>query len=540
MIDFRGNDKSHDSSNRRNFIEVVNLMARCNIDINNVVLDNALGNFNKSMIDFRGNDKSHDSSNRRNFIKVVNLMARCNIDINNVVLDNALGNFNKSMIDFRGNDKSHDSSNRRNFIEVVNLMARCNIDINNVVLDNALGNFKTLNLKNEITAVLGSQKLLIEKLHSQGYSGASNMYGTWNELQIGGLNDTVFLRFAVARMGTILLVRVHRFLSYMYEYPLLHMYMLCSMYFDDIETIFNRPKRNYDGGGCENFSELSVFMLLESDGNVNGRNRVIMFNCGWWDIGNRSRTHIDEYGFLNVKYVKDLLPQQSGSASNATFQLLHQCGSALIGKRKSQSLLPIRISPRKMANVRLFGARVTRADGPLRAKEATVESQEIQLTKVGLYIRSHVTLVKDWSDIDKKVKKDMIEYLQERLVELRELTSLSEDEIFVKVLPSKSTIFRGISVIPKPTNSYGSKEVAALRKELDEYKERKRENNATYLELLKKNRELECRLALMENKLLILIKFHEKRFNSLEKELGVQSGFFDTRNGNSSHRGKVI
>ena len=41
---FRGNDESHDSSNRGNFIEVVKFMGRCNIDIDNVVLDNALGN----------------------------------------------------------------------------------------------------------------------------------------------------------------------------------------------------------------------------------------------------------------------------------------------------------------------------------------------------------------------------------------------------------------------------------------------------------------------------------------------------------------
>ena len=38
---FRGNDQSHDSSNRGNFIEVIKLMGRCNIDIDNVVLDNA-------------------------------------------------------------------------------------------------------------------------------------------------------------------------------------------------------------------------------------------------------------------------------------------------------------------------------------------------------------------------------------------------------------------------------------------------------------------------------------------------------------------
>ena len=41
---FRDNDKSHDSSNRENFIEVIKLMGRCNINVDNVVLNNAPGN----------------------------------------------------------------------------------------------------------------------------------------------------------------------------------------------------------------------------------------------------------------------------------------------------------------------------------------------------------------------------------------------------------------------------------------------------------------------------------------------------------------
>ncbi|KAF3447318.1 hypothetical protein FNV43_RR12504 [Rhamnella rubrinervis] len=41
---FRVNDESHDSSNQENFIELIKAFGRCNIEINNVVLDNALGN----------------------------------------------------------------------------------------------------------------------------------------------------------------------------------------------------------------------------------------------------------------------------------------------------------------------------------------------------------------------------------------------------------------------------------------------------------------------------------------------------------------
>ncbi|KAF3445828.1 hypothetical protein FNV43_RR11005 [Rhamnella rubrinervis] len=184
-------------------------------------------------------------------------------------------------------------------------------------------------------------------------------------------------------------------------------------------------------------------------------------------------------------------------------------------------------------NVRLFGAREVVRDGQERAEEVAVQSQEIQQQKMlnehelpineaghtteadedqtthaqqpeevesihaqqsrmrvrlemdntGKYstriyhrgwssVRSHAPLVKDWSDVDKEVKKDMIEYL-DRLVELRDSTSLSVDEIFMLVLPSKSATFRGIGVIPKSTRSRASEEVAALRKELHESRQGK-------------------------------------------------------------------
>ncbi|KAF3438230.1 hypothetical protein FNV43_RR20991 [Rhamnella rubrinervis] len=117
--------------------------------------------------------------------------------------------------------------------------------------------------------------------------------------------------------------------------------------------------------------------------------------------------------------------------------------------------------------------------------------------------------------------------------------SLSVDEIFTLVLPSKSTTFRRIGVIPKSTRSRASEEVAALRKELHESKARERKDNVAYLKSLKKNRELECRLASMESTLSILIEMQEKWFDSLEKELGLESGYFETINGDSSHQGKV-
>ncbi|KAF3455394.1 hypothetical protein FNV43_RR00018 [Rhamnella rubrinervis] len=101
--------------------------------------------------------------------------------------------------------------------------------------------------------------------------------------------------------------------------------------------------------------------------------------------------------------------------------------------------------------------------------------------------------------------KSVAQMIYEKKLELRESTSLSQDEIFAHILPSISTAFRGIGVIPKPNTLRATQEVAALRKELEEYKRREKENNVTHVESLKKNQQLEGRLAEMEKKVKILL-----------------------------------
>ena len=41
---FKGNDKSHSSFNQENFVEFIKTFGRCNIEVDNVVLDNTYGN----------------------------------------------------------------------------------------------------------------------------------------------------------------------------------------------------------------------------------------------------------------------------------------------------------------------------------------------------------------------------------------------------------------------------------------------------------------------------------------------------------------
>ncbi|KAF3455838.1 hypothetical protein FNV43_RR00480 [Rhamnella rubrinervis] len=108
-------------------------------------------------------------------------------------------------------------------------------------------------------------------------------------------------------------------------------------------------------------------------------------------------------------------------------------------------------------------------------------------------------------------------------------TSLTVDEIFSEVLPAKSATFRGIGVIPKPNKLQASLEFAGLRKELEEYKRREKENNATYSESLKKNQQLEVRLAEMEKKVKILLELHERQFDSFDRMVADMEGDNDTK-----------
>ncbi|KAF3455278.1 hypothetical protein FNV43_RR05726 [Rhamnella rubrinervis] len=134
-----------------------------------------------------------------------------------------------------------------------------------------------------------------------------------------------------------------------------------------------------------------------------------------------------------------------------------------------------------------------------------------------------------------KSRRMIYERKEERLVELHtNFTYLMKYSL--EVLP-KSATFRRIGVISKPNKLQASLEFAGLRKELEEYKRREKENNATYSESLKKNQQLEVRLAEMEKKVKILLKLHERQFDSFDKMVADMEGDNDTANGDTSNQG---
>ncbi|XP_074336081.1 uncharacterized protein LOC141673249 [Apium graveolens] len=106
----------------------------------------------------------------------------------------------------RGHDESSTSHNRGNLTEIKKVFGRLSVDISNVVLENApkmpciiskvlifdivnVADTTSLTLQKEISNVLTRNNLSIHNMRGQGYDGASNMRGAFNDLQALFLKD---------------------------------------------------------------------------------------------------------------------------------------------------------------------------------------------------------------------------------------------------------------------------------------------------------------------------------------------------------------
>ncbi|XP_057461087.1 uncharacterized protein LOC130751498 [Actinidia eriantha] len=165
----------------------------------------------------RGHDESPDSKNRGNSIEMIKLMGKLNVEINDVVLEKAPKNakytsptIQKEILHILANkmitkireeigdakfyilvDEAKDASNREQmaivlrFVDVHGFLREHFFEIVHVT------DTVALTLKKEIYDVLvACYNLNIENMRGQGYDGASNMHGNWNGLQALFLRDS--------------------------------------------------------------------------------------------------------------------------------------------------------------------------------------------------------------------------------------------------------------------------------------------------------------------------------------------------------------
>ncbi|XP_057760849.1 uncharacterized protein LOC130981262 [Arachis stenosperma] len=167
---------------------------------------------------FRGDDESPGSLNRGNFIELIKLLASCNQNVHNVVLENAPGNaqyispsVQKDILHIFARkvratireeigdskfciiiDEARDESKREQMSVVLRF-----VDKHGCVQERFfdlihVSDTYSLTLKTEISSVLSRHNLDIQNLRGQGYDGASNMRGEWNGLQALFLKDCPF------------------------------------------------------------------------------------------------------------------------------------------------------------------------------------------------------------------------------------------------------------------------------------------------------------------------------------------------------------
>nr|XP_025653256.1 zinc finger MYM-type protein 1-like [Arachis hypogaea] len=195
---------------------------------------------------FRGDDESPGSLNRGNFIELIKLLASCNQNVNNVVLENAPGNaqyispgVQKDILHIFARkvraaireeigdskfciiiDEARDESKREQMSVVLRF-----IDKHGCVQERFfdlihVSDTCSLTLKTEISSVLSRHNLDVQNLRGQGYDGASNMRGEWNGLQALFLKDCPFAYYihCLAHRLQLALVSAAKEVCYVHQF----------------------------------------------------------------------------------------------------------------------------------------------------------------------------------------------------------------------------------------------------------------------------------------------------------------------------------
>ncbi|KAL1318584.1 hypothetical protein AAHE18_15G215900 [Arachis hypogaea] len=195
---FRGDDESPGSLNRRNFIELIKLLASCNQNVNNVVLENAPGNAQYISPGVQ-KDILHI------FARKVRATIREEIGDSKfcIIIDEARDESKRGQMSviLRFVDK-HGCVQER-FFDLIHVSDTC-----------------SLTLKTEISSVLSRHNLDVQNLRGQGYDGASNMRGEWNGLQTLFLKDCPFAYYihCLAHRLQLALVSAAKEVCYVHQF----------------------------------------------------------------------------------------------------------------------------------------------------------------------------------------------------------------------------------------------------------------------------------------------------------------------------------
>ncbi|XP_073050714.1 uncharacterized protein [Primulina eburnea] len=164
----------------------------------------------------RGNDESSSSINQGNLIEMIKLMGKMDVNINNVVLEKAPKNAKYTSPDIQKEilhilaervrkkiredvgsakfclliDEAKDISDKEQMAIVLRFVDREGFLMERFFDIVHVSDTTAVTLKKEICNVLGQHNFHIKDIRGQGYDGASNMRGSWNGLQALFLRDS--------------------------------------------------------------------------------------------------------------------------------------------------------------------------------------------------------------------------------------------------------------------------------------------------------------------------------------------------------------
>ncbi|XP_022856715.1 zinc finger MYM-type protein 1-like [Olea europaea var. sylvestris] len=164
---------------------------------------------------FRGDDESPSSSNRGNFLEMVDAFGKMNTKIGEVVLGNApknatytSPNIQKEILSIMANrvrqrirkeigdakcsilvDEARDTPSQEQIAIILRFVNGNEILTERFFAIKSVSDTTSLNLKNQIFDVLVRFNIQVQNMRGQGYDDANNMRGAWNGLQALFLRD---------------------------------------------------------------------------------------------------------------------------------------------------------------------------------------------------------------------------------------------------------------------------------------------------------------------------------------------------------------
>ncbi|CAN6560065.1 unnamed protein product [Malus baccata var. baccata] len=163
---FRGHDESLNSSNRGNYIELMQFLADHNEKVRKIVFENAPKNLKYTSSDIQ-NDLVH----------------ACVIETINVITKDIEGTFFSLLV-----DGSRDASNKEQMAVVLRYVNKKGEAIEKFLGVQHVSSTTSISLEETIERLFATTNLSMSKLRGQGYDRASNMRDELNDLKIKILN----------------------------------------------------------------------------------------------------------------------------------------------------------------------------------------------------------------------------------------------------------------------------------------------------------------------------------------------------------------